>query len=65
MGKNFIEIHHKKPVYQYENDDTEQTIKKALSNLAHVCSNCHRMIHRNRNPLDIAALKQIIIARHA
>ncbi len=57
LGKGFIEIHHKKPVFKYEDIDIQQTLKDAIENLMPVCSNCHRMIHRNRqNPIEISYL---------
>ncbi len=60
-GRNFIEIHHQKPVFQFDGDDIEKTINKALENVIPVCSNCHRMIHRRReNPLSLEELKQYI-----
>ncbi|NLZ94497.1 MAG: HNH endonuclease [Bacteroidales bacterium] len=63
VGKGFIEIHHVKPVFQYEDSDIENTIKNALENLAPVCSNCHRMIHRKRdNPHEIQYLIDQIAA---
>lgn len=60
-GKNFIEIHHKKPVFQFNGDDLERTIEEALENVIPVCSNCHRMIHRRRdNPLSLEELKEYV-----
>ncbi len=57
IGKGFIEIHHTKPIFQYEDSDIENTLENALKNLAPVCSNCHRMIHRNwSKPLEIQYL---------
>lgn len=56
-GKGFIEIHHTKPIFQYEDSELQNTIESALKNLAPVCSNCHRMIHRNwSKPLEIQCL---------
>ncbi len=56
-GKGFIEIHHTKPIFQYDNSDINNTLDNALKNLAPVCSNCHRMIHKNWNkPLEIQQL---------
>ncbi len=52
-----IEIHHTKPIFQYEDSDMENTLKNTVKNLATVCSNCHRMIHRNwSKPLEIQYL---------
>lgn len=49
LGKGYIEIHHKKPVYMIESDDQEKVMSEALKNLAPVCPNCHRMLHRRKN----------------
>jgi len=60
-GTGFIEIHHQKPVFQFDGDDVERTIKDALENVIPVCSNCHRMIHRSRvNPLSFDEIKEHI-----
>ena len=57
IGKGFIEIHHTKPIFTYEDEDIENTFKQAVENLTPVCSNCHRMIHRNwKKPLEIQVL---------
>ncbi len=57
IGKGFIEIHHTKPIFKYEDDDIENTLQKAVKNLTPVCSNCHRMIHRNwKKPIEIQHL---------
>jgi predicted HNH restriction endonuclease len=59
IGKGFIEIHHTKPIFKYDDEDIERTLKSALNNLTPVCSNCHRMIHRNwSKPLEIQHLIQ-------
>ena len=49
IGEGFIEMHHIKPIFQYQDDDLIKTIKNAVLNIAPLCSNCHRMIHRNRS----------------
>ncbi len=41
LGKGFIEVHHLKPISEYEEGDVT-----SIENLKLVCSNCHRMIHR-------------------
>jgi predicted HNH restriction endonuclease len=61
-GKGFIEIHHQKPVFQFDGDDIEQTITQALENVVPVCPNCHRMIHRSRvEPLSLEAIKEYVV----
>ncbi len=54
IGSGYIEIHHVKPVFKYEDEDLDKTIEAALENVVPVCSNCHRMIHRNwKEPLEV------------
>lgn len=54
LGNGFAECHHKNPLsLRDENQKTK------LSDLAIVCSNCHRMLHRKRPWLKVKALKDI------
>ncbi|MDD2870603.1 MAG: HNH endonuclease [Candidatus Gracilibacteria bacterium] len=53
ISKNYIEIHHKRPIFQYEGEDINVKIENALNNLSPLCSNCHRMIHRDKNTKKI------------
>ena len=46
-GKDCIEIHHKRPIFQYQGDTFEQLVDSALENLLPVCPNCHRVLHKN------------------
>ena len=57
-GKGYIEIHHKKPVYQYEDKDIDSVLADAIDNLAPVCANCHRMLHHKKGK-TFAEVKQI------
>lgn len=56
-GKEFIEIHHIKPL---------STLEKAIeinpeTDLVPLCANCHRMVHRRKdNYLSIEELKELI-----
>jgi len=62
FGKGYIEIHHIKPVFKYEDDELQKFISDAIENLIPVCSNCHRMIHRNwKHPIDIDVLRQEVV----
>lgn len=61
LGEDFIEMHHEKPLYQYEEEELESYFPRAVQNMKPLCANCHRMIHRNRNQvLTVAQLKEII-----
>ncbi len=62
IGKDFIEIHHEDPVYQYSTDGFESYIAEAVLKLKPLCSNCHRMIHRSsKRPITIEELKKMIM----
>ena len=54
LGKNFIECHHIVPLYSTNISRTKP------EDLALVCANCHRMLHRSKSCLNIAELKKII-----
>jgi len=63
IGKNFIEIHHENPVYQYSDDGFESYISDAITKVKPLCANCHRMIHHNssKHPLTVNELKDLLV----
>lgn len=57
LGKDFIEVHHTKPLYSFDGE----IIINPEEDLVCLCSNCHRMIHRKRDKiLSVEELKDII-----
>ena len=56
-GKGFIECHHTKPVSEIGDKG-----KTNIDDLALLCSNCHRMIHRKRPWISLADLKELVNA---
>lgn len=56
IGRDFIEAHHTKPVSTFSPDGDETLVE----DIALVCSNCHRMLHRRRPWLGIHELKDIV-----
>lgn len=54
IGKNYLEVHHTKPLSTY---DDEHPIPQ--SELCALCSNCHSMVHRKREVLDVDELKRV------
>ncbi len=54
LGDGFIEGHHTKPVSTLPEDG-----KTKVKDIALVCGNCHRMIHRKRPWLTVEALASI------
>ena len=56
-GKDFIEVHHLRPISTVG----EEVVIDPQTDLAPVCANCHRMIHRNKDEiLSIEQLKNMI-----
>lgn len=61
ISNGYIEIHHIKPILKYSEQELIKCIKDAVKNLMPVCSNCHRMIHKNwQQPLPIDTLMKSI-----
>ena len=58
-GQDFIECHHTIPV-----SELKPGSRTKLSDLALVCSNCHRMIHRRAPWLTLDQLR-VVVANHA
>ncbi len=59
IGRGFIEAHHRTPVAQLAG-----TKKTKIEELALVCSNCHRMLHRGDSLLTIEQLKETCLANN-
>lgn len=55
LGKGFIECHHRIPISEYK-----ENMKTSIDDLALVCSNCHRMLHRKRPWLKTIELKSLM-----
>lgn len=55
LGTGFIEAHHKKPVSTLRKGE-----KTRCADLALVCANCHRMLHRSRELLGLEQLKALL-----
>jgi hypothetical protein len=65
-AKQYIEIHHLKPIFAYEEGDTRQSFEIAVQNLCPLCANCHRMMHRNTaQPLTLEELRGLIKAHES
>ena len=57
-GEGFIEAHHTVPVATLRG-----SARTKLSDIALVCSNCHRMLHRGKTLLSVSELCEIVEAR--
>lgn len=58
-GRDYIECHHRTPLHVTGETETR------LSDLALICSNCHRMVHRTNPWLTVEALKELVTSRAA
>jgi predicted HNH restriction endonuclease len=56
LGEGFIHVHHLVPVSQIG----KEYVIDPIRDLRPVCPNCHAMLHRNREPLTIENLRDII-----
>lgn len=54
-GKGFIEAHHTKPLIAMASETSTK-----LKDLALLCSNCHRMVHRSQPWLTMAELRALL-----
>jgi hypothetical protein len=57
IGKDYIEVHHLKPVAQYASSRVR--IVNPIADLRPVCANCHRMLHMRNPPLSVEELIEI------
>lgn len=59
-GEGFCEVHHRQPLSEL--DKPKET---ALEDLAVVCANCHRMLHRGPQFLSVEELRAFLLSRGA
>ncbi|EHY9858309.1 HNH endonuclease, partial [Vibrio parahaemolyticus] len=57
IGKNFIHVHHIKPLAGI----SEEYAVEPTKDLVPVCPNCHAMLHTQNPPLSIDELKSILV----
>lgn len=57
LGYRYIECHHKTPLSEFSSSTLT-----TLQDLALVCSNCHRMLHRKIDTLSVERLKALLSA---
>jgi 5-methylcytosine-specific restriction enzyme A len=58
IGEGFIEAHHLKPIATL--DEGIPVKYDVASEFAVLCANCHRMIHRTKNPSDLVGFRERI-----
>ena len=57
LGRKYIEAHHLVPIRDLKKGERRKVTEH---DFAVLCSNCHRMIHRQANPGNLEKLKSYI-----
>jgi hypothetical protein len=57
LGEGFAECHHKNPLAERPEELWSQALTTSLDDVAVVCANCHRMLHRQRPALSVEVLR--------
>ena len=61
LGRGFIEVHHKVPIFCHRGQSVESRITEAIKDVAMLCANCHRMIHRSRDTImSVSQLRSLL-----
>jgi hypothetical protein len=60
IGKDFAEVHHLNPLSERPQQEWTQTVLTDLSQVAVVCANCHRMVHRRKPALSLEELRSML-----
>ncbi len=55
LGEGFCEVHHLSPL-----SASDESVTTTLADLAVLCSNCHRIIHRSDPMLSVAELSDVV-----
>lgn len=62
LGLDFAEVHHLNPLSERPPGEWTDSIQTNIADVAILCANCHRMIHRRKPALSIDELKAHLAA---
>jgi hypothetical protein len=66
LGQDYAECHHKNPLSERPEELWSQALTTSLDDVAVLCANCHRMVHRQRPALAVESLRaHWLAAQHA
>lgn len=60
LGDGYAEVHHLSPLSERPEDEWNEQVTTSLNQVAVLCSNCHRVIHRRRPALTIEDLRRAL-----
>ena len=61
LGADYIEVHHLNPLSEHSESEWDGELVNKLSDVAVLCANCHRMVHRKRPALSLDDVRASII----
>lgn len=64
-GHAFAECHHKNPLSERPEELWTKAIATTLDDVAVLCANCHRMVHRGRLAISVEQLRDMIAGAQA
>jgi hypothetical protein len=60
LGQGFAEVHHLNPLSERPPTEWTATVRTNIEEVAVLCANCHRMIHRRKPAFSIEELRAMI-----
>jgi 5-methylcytosine-specific restriction endonuclease McrA len=57
IGQDYAEVHHLNPLSERSPEEWTEAVRTRISDVAVLCANCHRMIHRRRPALSLDELR--------
>ena len=62
LGQDFAEVHHLNPLSERPPEEWTAAVRTNVTEVAVLCSNCHRMVHRQRPAFSIEQLRTMVSA---
>jgi hypothetical protein len=60
IGRTFAEVHHLNPLSERPASEWTEAVLTKIADVAVLCANCHRMIHRRRPALSLDELRSFM-----
>ncbi len=60
VGSHYIECHHRNPLSERPEEEQQGDLTTGVDEVAVVCANCHRMLHRRRPALATSKLREVL-----
>lgn len=60
VGDGYAEVHHLSPLSERPEGDWSQRLTTSVDQVAVLCANCHRVVHRRRPALTMDELRAVL-----